>query len=136
MAGSRKRGLTRDQRRNLDIEIGFLEGLTRRDPEYADALRILAEDYTRRGRYLDGLKADLKLSQLLPRDPLVYYNLACSCSLANDHQQAYDALNRAIDHGYRDFRWLTKDPDLAAFRKHALYRKLRLRVREMQIRIA
>ena len=31
-------------RRDLDIEIGFLAGLVRRDPEYVEALRVLESD--------------------------------------------------------------------------------------------
>jgi len=127
--------LDRDERRNLDIEIGFLEGLVRRDPAYADALSLLAEDYSRRGRFEDGLRADSRVAQLRPNDPLAHYNLACSYALTNQPDAAFAALNLAIDRGYRDFRWLARDPDLAAFRKHPLYRRLRARVKAMSVRV-
>ena len=58
MPPKRSKRLTREQERNLDIEIGFLEGVVRRDPGYLDALQILGDNYTRRGRFNDGLKVD------------------------------------------------------------------------------
>ncbi len=129
MAAVAKTKLSRTEQRDLDIEIGFLEGLTRRDPNYIDALQVLGDDYTRRGRLEEGLHVDLQLARLRPADPLVHYNLACSYALTGQPEAAYHALTRALDHGYRDFRWLAKDPDLAGFRKHPLYRKLRARLR-------
>jgi Flp pilus assembly protein TadD len=117
--------------RDLDIEIGFLEGLLRRDPHDTEALRILGDDYTRRGRVADGLRVDEQLTRLSPDDPAAFYNLGCSYSLAGEFELASAALHRALDLGYRDFRWLSRDPDLARFRKHPLYRRLRVRVKEI-----
>ena len=127
--------MTREQERNLDIEIGFLEGVVRRDPGYIDALQILGDNYTRRGRFEDGLKVDEQLVRLRPGDALVHYNLACSCSLTEQFESAAVALNRALDLGYRDFKWLSKDPDLAKLRKHLLYKKIRARIKAMEIKI-
>ena len=127
--------LTREQERNLDIEIGFIEGVVRRAPEFIEALQILGDDYTRRGRFADGLKLDEQLASLRPGDALVHYNLACSYSLTKQFAAAAAALNRALDLGYRDFKWLTKDPDLARFRKHPLYKKIRARIKAMEIKI-
>ena len=127
--------MTRDQERSLDIEIGFLEGVVRRDPGYIDALQILGDNYTRRGRFEDGLKVDEQLVRLRPGDALVHYNLACSCSLTEQFESAAVALNRALDLGYRDFKWLSKDPDLAKLRKHPLYKKIRARIKAMEIKI-
>ncbi|MBU6402407.1 MAG: hypothetical protein KGS61_18975, partial [Verrucomicrobia bacterium] len=55
---SRRKKLTRQEQRDLDLEIQFLEGVVRRDPQYVDALQILGDDYTRRGRFTDGLEID------------------------------------------------------------------------------
>ena len=135
MADREQPKLSREERRNLDIEISFLEGLARRDPGYEEALKLLGEDYTRRGRFEEGLKVDQQLTQLRPGDPLALYNLACSYALTQQPELAFATLNQAIDQGYRDFRWLRQDPDLAEFRKHPLYRKLRARVRAMQAEV-
>lgn len=135
MAIHERPSLSREERRNLDIEIGFLAGLIHRDPGYVDALQVLAEDYTRRGKLTDGLKVDEQLARLLPADPRVLYNLACSYALTDKPEAAFDTLNQAIDKGFRDFRWLGRDPDLAQFRRHPLYRKIRTRVKSMQVEV-
>jgi tetratricopeptide (TPR) repeat protein len=135
MAPKSRKKLSRDQERDLDIEIGFLEGVVRRDPGYVDALQILGDNYTRRGRIEEGLKVDERLSRLRPADALVHYNLACSYSLIGQFESATEALDRALDLGYRDFKWLAKDPDLARLRKHPLYKKVRARIKAMEIKI-
>jgi tetratricopeptide (TPR) repeat protein len=126
------RELSPRQAKELDVEIGFLEGLVRRDPGYVDALQILGDSYTRRGRYHEGLSIDLQLSRLRPDDALVQYNLACSCALTNQPEAAVLALHRALDLGYRDFDWLKKDPDLQGLRQHPLFKSVSVRVRELR----
>lgn len=132
MAARDQLKLSAEERRNLDIEIGFLSGLTRRDPTYIEALRLLGDAYTRRGKYTEGLEVDEQLTRLQPSDPIAQYNLACSYSLTDQPAAAFRALHRAIDCGFRDFRALSRDPDLARFRKHPLYRKLRERIRTLK----
>ncbi len=131
----RKR-LSRQERHNLDIEIGFLEGVVRRDPQYVQALQILGDDYTRRGRFAEGLKVDEVVAKLRPEDALVQYNLACSYSLTDQCELAVRALERALNLGYRDFKWLAQDPDLEKLRKHPLYRKIRAMIRSLQVKIS
>src|SRR5947207_13815243 len=135
MPSKRSKQMTREQERNLDIEIGFLEGVVRRDPSYIDALQILGDNYTRRGRFEEGLKVDEQLVRLRPADALVHYNLACSYSLTEQFEAAAASLNRALDLGYRDFKRLAKDADLATFRKHPLYKKIRSRIKAMEIKV-
>jgi tetratricopeptide (TPR) repeat protein len=130
-----RNSLTRQEKRDLDIEIGFLEGLVDRDPAYIDALQLLGDDYTKRGKYGAGLRIDQKLAVLRPRDPLVFYNLACSLCLSKEYDKATEALERAIDLGYRDFRWLAEDPDLRDLRKQAAYRRIRAKLRQMRVRV-
>jgi hypothetical protein len=127
--------LTRQEKRDLDIEIGFLEGLVHRDPSYLDALQLLGDDYTKRGKYIAGLRIDQRLAVLRPRDPLVFYNLACSLCLSAQYDGAAEALERSIDLGYRDFRWLAEDPDLHELRKRPVYRRIRAKLRQMRVRV-
>ena len=129
---SRKKSKSPDPR-ELDVEISFLEGLVRRDPNYVEALQILGDDYTQRGRINEGLQVDQKLSELEPQNPTVFYNLACSLSLAGKLDEAAQAIESAIDLGYRDFKWLARDPDLKALRKHPHFERLREKMRRMQI---
>jgi hypothetical protein len=133
---ARSKKLSRAEVRDLDVRISFLEGLVRRDPQYVEALQFLGDDYSRRGRFHDGLEIDKQLSQLEPRNPLVFYNLACSHSLLCEFDRAACALETAITLGYRDFHWLARDPDLRPLRQHPLYRPIRDKIRKMKIKIA
>lgn len=123
----------RQELRDLDIEISFLEGILRRDPEYEEALVVLGDDYTRRGRFKDGLKIDLALVRLRPEDALVHYNLACSYSLTDQFEEAASSLDMAIDLGYRDFSFLAHDPDLKPFRGTEFYKKIQNKVRQLKM---
>lgn len=130
-----RKSLTRQEKRDLDIEIGFLEGVVDRDPSFVDALQLLGDDYTKRGKYLAGLRIDQKLATLRPRDALVFYNLACSLCLTKRYIEAADALEESINLGYRDFRWLAEDPDLHELRKQPIYRRIRAKLRQMKVRV-
>ena len=125
---------TRQELRDLDLEILFLEGLVRRDATYLEALQILGDDYTRRGRYVEGLRIDERLSKLRPDDALVHYNLACSYSLTVQLDLALDTLEVALNLGYRDFKWMAQDPDLENLREHAAYKKIQDKVRQIQVK--
>jgi tetratricopeptide (TPR) repeat protein len=131
---SPRKKLTRQELRNLEQEILFLEGVVRRDPSYIEALQILGDDYTRRGRFAEGLKIDERLSRLRPEDSVVHYNLACSYSLTQQIDQALEALESAINFGYRDFKAMDTDPDLKNLRQHADYKRIRAKMRGLQPR--
>ncbi len=125
---------TRQELRDLDQEILFLEGIIRRDESYVEALQILGDDYTSRGRYAEGLKIDERLSKLRPEDSLVHYNLACSYSLMEHLDQALESLETALNLGYRDFKWMSQDPDLENLREHAAYKKIQDKVRQIRVK--
>jgi tetratricopeptide (TPR) repeat protein len=98
-------------------------------------LQILGDGYTRRGRYEEGLKVDQQLAQLVPDDSLIQYNLACSYSLTDNVDEALAALERALKLGYRDYKWLAEDPDLAKVRRHPNFQKIRAKLRTLQIKV-
>jgi tetratricopeptide (TPR) repeat protein len=133
---SRAKKLTRKEVRDLEVKITFLEGVIRRDPRYVEALQVLGDHYTQRGQYDSSLKVDQQLSQLDPGNPLVFYNLACSYALNRELDLAAAALEKALSLGYRDFKWLAKDPDLRPLRQHPLYRSIEEKIRHLKINIA
>jgi len=135
-AEKHNRKLTRKELRELDVKIAFMAGLVRRDPRYVEALQILGDHYTQRGNFDRSLKVDKQLSRLEPGNPLVFYNLACSHSLNGELDRAADALEKALRLGYRDFKWLAKDPDLRRLRKHPLYRPIEDKIRRMKVKVA
>jgi tetratricopeptide (TPR) repeat protein len=122
---------TRQEIRDLDLEISFMEGVIKRDPTYIEALQILGDNYTRRGRFAEGLRIDERLSRLRPDDSLVHYNLACSYSLTDQFDLAAEALETAINLGYRDFEWMRKDPDLKKLHAQPEYKRIRDKVRQL-----
>lgn len=129
-SGTRKKS-SRASQRDLDIKIEFMAGIVRRDPDYVDALQLLGDHYTQRGRYQEGLVVDERLARLEPLNPLVFYNLACSYSLTEQFERAVLALERAVQLGYRDFKWLAKDPDLKKLRAQPAFRDLREKIRAL-----
>jgi tetratricopeptide (TPR) repeat protein len=124
--------MSRVDQRDLDTKIGFIEGLVRRDPNYVEALQMLGDHYTQRGRISEGLKVDERLARLEPSNPMVFYNLACSYSLSDEMDHAVDALEKALQLGYRDFDWLARDPDLKKLRSHVAFDDLKNKIRQLK----
>jgi hypothetical protein len=102
---------------DLSIEISFLEGLRNRMPQDSEVLKVLGDNYTKARRLQDGLSIDLELAQLIPDDPVVHYNLACSLSLLGKLSESANALKKAVQLGYREWDWMMKDQDLENLRK-------------------
>jgi len=107
----------------LDFEIQFYERLVQDHPEFVDALIALGEAYTRRGWHEKGLATDLRLTQLTGKNPIVWYNLACSYSLLRRPEEALQALRQSITLGYDDFAYLGQDPDLETLRRSPQFRQ-------------
>jgi len=127
-----KKKPSRAEQRDLDTKIQFMEGVLRRDPHYVDALQLLGDHYTQRGRFVDGLQVDEQLAKLMPDSPIVFYNLACSYSLTDRFDAALRALERALELGYRDFAWLVRDPDLKKLRAQPEYEEFREKIRRLK----
>jgi len=134
-AKSSSRRLNRVVQRELDVKIQFMEGIVRRDPDYVDALQLLGDHYTQRGRFDEGLNVDERLARLEPKNPLVFYNLACSYSLTDQFDHAARSLEKALQLGYRDFAWLAKDPDLKKLREQPVYRDIQKKIKGMKIKV-
>lgn len=107
----------------------FLEIALHHRPENVEALAELGHVYTRLGRLAEGLAVDRRLVHLIPENPTVHYNLACSLALCGEREAALDALEQAIGLGYADPAFLLQDRDLESLRAEprfdALVRKLR-----------
>jgi tetratricopeptide (TPR) repeat protein len=101
---------------NESFQINFYEKILWERPNFIEALKALAELYTKSGQYDKGLKLDRRLSELLPQDTIVYYNLACSQSLIGDIDSSLESIKKAIALGYNDFSYMNNDSDLANLR--------------------
>ncbi len=69
----------------------------------------------------------------LPQHP---YNLACAKSLAGQPDEAIEHLRTAIELGWVDFRYLERDPDLAAARALPAFEEIRALNEPTQRRLA
>ncbi|GEM_PF-824689 len=116
------------------FEMRFFEDVIAKDPCCEAALLQLGEMYTRRGDFRKGLAVDRRLVRLRPCDALAHYNLACSHSLLDQLDEALQAIEHAVNLGYRDMAHLLKDPDLSNLRKDTRFRKLMGRIVEGAIR--
>ena len=81
-----------------------MEGLVRRDPDYVDALQLLGDHYTQRGRYTEGLKVDERLARLAPENAIVFYNLACSYPLTDQFDRASARAGKGLEPRLPRFR--------------------------------
>ena len=124
--GSRlKRAANRSER----VEIGFLESIRKRCAPNRMILETLGELYTRTGRYEEGLSADLELTRICPSEAIVWYNLGCSYALISRKNDAFAALTKAIELGYKDIEWMSIDNDLESVRDDPRFRALLKRAR-------
>lgn len=114
----------KDNKSSICFEIEFFERLIKSKPDFVDALIPLAEAYTRAGCYRKGLAIDKRLSRLKSDDAVVYYNLGCSYSLLGKIDEAYAALEKAVDLGYEDFEHMAIDSDLLNVRKDKRYNNI------------
>lgn len=112
------------ERSQVDFEIEFYEGVLERLPDYVDVLRVMGNNLTLKGLYAQGLQIDRRLVQLRPHDELAHYNLACSYALLKRPEQALKTLRRAVELGYRDFRYMSEDHDLDTIRHDPRFRQL------------
>src|SRR5438477_6806039 len=112
------------EQNQLEFEIEFFAGILERNPDYVDVLRVMGNNLTLKGRYAHGLQIDKRLIQLRPNDPLAHYNLACSYALLKRPELAIKTLRRAVELGYRDFRYMREDRDLESIRHDPRFRQL------------
>jgi len=99
------------------FDIRFLEDLLARIGENNEILAHLGHLYTKTGRHRDALAVDRRFVALRPRDPIAFYNLACSYALLKQLTRAFAALRKSIELGYRDFDYMQLDMDLENLRK-------------------
>jgi tetratricopeptide (TPR) repeat protein len=111
-------------RSQVDFELDFFTRVLTGVPEYPEVLRAQASNLTAKGRLQDGLTVDKKLVALKPADPTARYNLACRYALLKQPDLALVTLRKAIELGYRDFRYMEEDRDLDSIRKDPRFRNL------------
>jgi tetratricopeptide (TPR) repeat protein len=114
------------------FEIGFYETVLRINPAYTEVIEMLGGLYTKTGRIADGLKMDRRLVRLQPDNSTAHYNLGCSLALFRRKSAALASLQRAVELGYRDFKWMSQDPDLEVLKPHPQFIALLQAVQQLQ----
>lgn len=112
------------ERNQVDFELDFFTRILGAVPDYPEVLRAQASNMTVKGRLQDGLAVDKKLVSIRPADPTAHYNLACRYALLKQPDLAIVTLRKAVELGYRDFRYMLEDHDLDSIRKDPRFRKL------------
>jgi Flp pilus assembly protein TadD len=112
------------ERPQVDFELEFFGRLLVRVPDYAEVLRAQASNLTTKGRIREGLKIDQQLVASRPHDPTAHYNLACRYAVLRQRDLALQTLRRAVELGYRDFRFMVRDADLTSIQKDPRFREL------------
>lgn len=112
------------KRSQIDFEIEFFEQILSRDANYVDVLINLGDLFSQKGCFRRALQVDLRLAQLRPLHPTVFYNLACSHAVVGQLPEALSALDRAAELGYDDLDHLLTDPDLAGLRSHPGFQRV------------
>jgi tetratricopeptide (TPR) repeat protein len=113
--------MAEESSRDTVFEIGFFEAVLRHDGQCVEVIEILGGLYTKQGRIADGLKMDRRLVRLQPANATAHYNLACSLALSKRHLDALRSLRQAIGLGYRDFEWMSHDPDLQGLKRNPAF---------------
>lgn len=108
----------------LDFDISFYDAILERAPNYLDVLRCQGGLLARKGLHERSLVLDRRLVTLVPDDEVARYNLACNLAISGRVGESLAQLRKALELGYRDFRYLTMDSDLDALRATDEYDEL------------
>lgn len=101
-------------------------------PDFARMV-LYALSCVHQGDLAEARQSFMELLKMSPNHAATLYNLACVESLANDVDAAFALLGQALDNGYRRFKNIMKDSDLAPVRQHAGFKAM---IADHQARIA
>lgn len=113
---------------DLDLLIDPLDpsaGEIREVPE--NILRSFVNEWTRQ-EYARAEELARQLIALTPDRPFGYYNLACALVRLDRVDEAIDALEKAVEHGWRNQYQFTYDLDLRALHTHGRYLALKAKL--------
>jgi tetratricopeptide (TPR) repeat protein len=111
----------------LEFELGIYELGRNLYPRNARVLDGLVTAYAAIGRHEDSLQTVGRLIELEPQNPRHHYNRACSLCRLGLAEEALRALQQAVDIGFDDFEFLTKDADLALLHEYPKFHEFRKR---------
>ncbi|KKM69308.1 hypothetical protein LCGC14_1452120 [marine sediment metagenome] len=88
------------------------------------------------GKYEQCIPLLEELLRIDPTDSMAWYNMACVHSRMGKPEKALAALDKALEHGYSDFRYMQRDPDFDPIRALPGYAAVLKRNEQVQRRRA
>ncbi len=96
----------------------------RHDDSILEAYVNLSTVYLRIKRFDKARSVLNNLEGKAPSHPLLHYNLACYYSLTGETNSSFEALERAVKEGFKNFEQIKTDPDLARLRQEPDFEEL------------
>jgi Flp pilus assembly protein TadD len=93
-------------------------------PEDVRARILLATSYAYFGNKIEAVQQLEKGVAMRPNDPNTLYNAACTYGLLEMKSEALAMLKRAIETGFSDMEWVSRDPDFVCLRGHEEFERL------------
>jgi adenylate cyclase len=112
---------------SLEFELGMYELGRDLYPRNTRVLDGLVTTYAAAGRRHDSLAVVLRLIEMEPRNPRHYYNRACNQCCLGQREQALESLEYAVEIGFEDFDFMTRDPDLVPLHSEPAFREFQRR---------
>jgi tetratricopeptide (TPR) repeat protein len=76
------------------------------------------------GRKEEALEWADRALQMDPEDPAVLYNVACLYTTIREYDDAFGLLEKSVEFGFSDKRWLENDSDLDPLRNDPRFKEL------------
>lgn len=107
----------KSQEKKVFFEKQFYEKLAKLNPDFLEVFMQLSKIYLLSKNYKKVLKVDRKIAEIMKFDGISYYNLACDYSVIGDIEKSFKYLKIAILLGFKNKKYILKDPDLENLRK-------------------
>lgn len=111
----------------LSFELGMYELGRELYPKSHRVMDGLVTTYAAAGRHEDAVGLAAELVKADAFNPRYHYNYACSLCCAGRCEEAIQMLKKAVDLGFSDFDFLTRDPDLEPLRDCPEFREYQKR---------
>ncbi len=117
-------GQTETARRLRERHVHVLEQQLELAPDDVRARILLAVDLVALGQGDDALRHLETAITLRPNDSSTLYNAACCYAVLKEKPRALETLKKAIQAGYANMEWISKDPDLLSLHDDPEFQRL------------
>lgn len=109
---------------NFDAGMEYYQKALSLDSTNSKSLKGIAAIYAEKNEYVSAISTFKKVLELQPRDPGIYYNIACMYSLQGNRENAIFWLQRAISNGFSNWELMNNDKDLKNIKEMKEFRQL------------